>query len=102
MQILQVLIDPILPVFAIMAFGFLMGRANKTSTDDARLLNRFAMSILLPVFIFGLIANTPIQSFSLLPILLYLCVQIVIFSCGFALAFKIFGRSAEEALLLGF
>ncbi|MEH6724783.1 MAG: AEC family transporter, partial [Hyphomicrobiales bacterium] len=79
MEILQVLSDPILPVFAIMAFGFGMGRAGKSSVDDARLLNRFAMSILLPIFVFGLIANTSIQSFSLAPILIYLLTQIVIF-----------------------
>lgn len=102
MEILQVLADPILPVFAIMAFGFVMGRSGKSSVDDARLLNRFAMSILLPVFLFGLIANTPISSFSFVPILVYVCVQAVIFNVGFWLAYKVFKRGAGEALLLGF
>lgn len=102
MEILQVLLDPILPVFAIMAFGFAMGRAGKTGVEDARLLNRFAMSILLPVFIFGLIANTSIQSFSFVPILIYVVVQSVIFSGGFLIALRLFRRSPEESILLGF
>ena len=102
MEILQVLSDPILPVFAIMAFGFGMGRAGKSSVDDARLLNRFAMSILLPIFVFGLIANTSIQSFSLVPILIYLLTQIVIFSCSFVVASRLFRRTPKESLLLGF
>lgn len=102
MEILQVLSDPILPVFAIIAFGFGMGRAGKSSVDDARLLNRFAMSILLPIFVFGLIANTPIQSFSLAPVLIYLMVQIIIFSASYVLAQRVFGRTPKESLLLGF
>lgn len=102
LEILQVLMDPILPVFAIMAFGFGMGRAGKSSVDDARLLNRFAMSVLLPIYVFGLIANSSIQSFSLAPILVYLLVQIIIFSCGFMMAHRLFRRTRKESLLLGF
>ncbi|MEP0521454.1 MAG: AEC family transporter [Hyphomicrobiales bacterium] len=102
MEILEVLLDPILPVFTIMAFGFAMGRTGKTSVDDARLLNRFAMSILLPVFIFGVIANTPISSFSIVPVAIYAGVQAIIFTVGFLLAYRVFKRSAGEALLLGF
>ena len=102
MEILQVLMDPILPVFTIMAFGFVMGRAGKASVDDARLLNRFAMSILLPVFIFGIIANTPISSFSFVPVVAYAGVQALIFTIGFLLAYRMFKRSAGEAILLGF
>lgn len=102
MEILQVLMDPILPVFTIMAFGFIMGRTGKASVDDARLLNRFAMSILLPVFIFGIIANTPISSFNFVPVAVYAGVQAIIFTVGFLLAYRVFKRSAGEALLLGF
>lgn len=94
--------DPILPVFAIMAFGFGMGAAGKSSVEDARLLNRFAMSILLPIYIFGLIANSSIQSFSLGPILIFLLAQIIIFSGGFQLAHRLFGRTRRESLLLAF
>lgn len=102
MEILQVLMDPILPVFTIMAFGFVMGRTGKANVDDARLLNRFAMSILLPVFIFGIIANTPISSFSFFPIAVYAGVQAIIFTIGFSFAYRLFKRSAGEAILLGF
>ncbi|MBL4646827.1 MAG: AEC family transporter [Rhizobiales bacterium] len=102
MEVLQVLMDPILPVFAIMAFGFAMGRMGKTSVEDARLLNRTAMAVFLPVLIFGLIANAPIKTFSVTPILIYALSQIVVFTIGFMLAYRLFKREAGEALLLGF
>lgn len=94
--------DPILPVFAIMAFGFIMGRTGKFSVEDARLLNRFAISILLPIFVFGLITKSSIQSFSAAPLLIYLLVQIVIFTAGFLIARRLFERTPQESILLAF
>ncbi len=94
--------DPILPVFAILAFGFGMGMAGKSSVEDARLLNRFAMSILLPIYVFGLIANSSIQTFSFGPILIFLLVQIIVFSSAFQAARRLFRRSRRESLLLAF
>lgn len=102
MHILDVLLDPILPVFAIMAFGFFMGRTGKTSVDDARVLNRFALSVLLPIFIFGVIAHAPIRSFSPVPLLVYGGAEIVVFALGFALALRVFRCDPAEALLLAF
>jgi hypothetical protein len=49
---LSVLLDPILPVFAIMFIGFFAGRFGKVTNDEARILNTFAMTVLLPIFIF--------------------------------------------------
>ncbi len=94
--------DPILPVFTIMAFGFMMGRLGKTSVEDARLINRTAMSVFLPVLLFGLIANAPIKTFSLTPIIVYAVSQFIVFSIGFWIASKLFRRDPSESILLGF
>ncbi len=100
MEFLQVLLDPILPVFAIMAFGFFMGRTGRSSVEDAKFLNRFAFAILLPIMVFGLIANAPIHTFSFVPLAVYAGAEALVFLLGFLLAFCLFERPAGEAFLL--
>lgn len=99
-DILRVLTDPILPVFAILAFGFVLGRGGKISIEDARVINRFAMTVLLPIFIFDLIANAPVYRFSPLPVLAYGMVELVLFIAGYLLATRLFKRDPLEAVLL--
>ncbi|OSP53699.1 hypothetical protein BV911_16545 [Pseudoruegeria sp. SK021] len=99
---IDVLIDPILPVFAILAFGFGMGRTGKTSQDDARVLNKFSLSVLLPIFLFGLIAHAPMHDFSLPPVLIYGAAELVVFAAAFALALGVFKCQPGEAVLLAF
>lgn len=55
--VLGVLVDPILAVFAILAFGFVLGRQNVTDLAEATVLNRFAMTVLLPIYVFDVIAR---------------------------------------------
>lgn len=102
MEILAVLSNPILPVFAIMAGGFLAGRWAWVRVDEARTINRFAMTVLLPIFVFRLIANAPIEEFPLVQVLLYGGVELVVFSAAFVLARYFFVRDAAESVLLAF
>ena len=99
---LEVLINPILPVFAILALGYLLGRADWMSVEDARVLNRFAMTIFVPILVFSLIARAPVHSFSAAPILGYITAQIVVFAGAFLLAHRVFQLDAGESVLLGF
>ncbi|WP_371157051.1 AEC family transporter [Jannaschia sp. 2305UL9-9] len=96
------LADPILPIFAILAFGFGLGRARLMSRDDARVINRFAMTVLVPIAVFGLLANAPVDSFAALPILLYSLTQAVIFGGGYLLARRLFAASPAEAVILAY
>ncbi|MBY8977870.1 AEC family transporter [Rhodobacteraceae bacterium NNCM2] len=102
MEILYVLTDPILPIFAIMAFGYGMGRAGKITIEDARVINRFAMSVLLPVMLFGLLANVPVRRFDPASVAIYAGSEGGVFALGFLLAFGLFKRSAGESVLLAF
>lgn len=102
MEMIQVLLDPILPVFAIAIIGYIAGKLGKFSIDDARVLNTFAVNILLPIFIFGLIARTPIQDFSIAPVVTYAGTQWIVFTFAYVLALKLFKRDAAESVLLGF
>ncbi len=101
LEVLSVLIDPILPVFAILAFGFAMGRAGKITIEDARVINRFAMTVLLPLFIFDVIAHAPIYRFSPLPVLGFALAELVLFVVAYLLATRLFQRDPREAVLLG-
>ena len=100
--ILSVLADPILPVFAIVVLGWIMGRAGAISQDDARVINRFAMTLLLPIMVFGIITDAPFSGFDPRMLLAYFLAEIVVFAFGFWLARRVFGRGAGESVLLGF
>jgi len=100
--VLSVLADPILPVFAIAFIGYVSGRTGWANADEARVLNRFAMTVLLPIFLFRAIASAPWPAFELLPLLAYVVVEALVYAAGFAVARITFGRSRQEALLLGF
>ena len=99
---LSVLIDPILPVFAILFIGFFAGRLGKMSDDEARVLNRFAMTLLLPVFVFRAVAFAPITDFNLAALALYASAQAVLYTIGYLIARKAFRLGISESLLLGF
>lgn len=99
---LEVLINPILPVFAILALGFLFGRTGWMSVEDARVLNRFAMTVFVPILVFSLIARAPIKDYSAAPILGYIGAQGVVFAGGFLLARRVFRFDAAQSVLLGF
>ncbi len=98
----SVLIDPILPVFAILFIGYIAGRLNKMSDEEARVLNRFAMTVLLPIFIFRAVAFAPITDFHLSALALYACAQGALYAVGFLIAHKLFRCGVSESLLLGF
>ncbi|MEM7074827.1 MAG: AEC family transporter [Pseudomonadota bacterium] len=99
---LDVLADPILPVFAILALGYGLGRAGWMALDEARLINRFAVTILIPIILFDLLANAPFETYPLAPFLIYVGVQGVIFAIGYLLARRVFGIAPGEAVILGY
>jgi malonate transporter len=102
LDIINVLLDPILPVFLIIAVGYGFGRLGKTTFEEARIINKVAMSVFLPMLIFGLIANAPIHEFNVPAVFSYLVVEAIVFFIGYLIARRIFKRSAEESVLLAF
>jgi len=102
MEVFSVLFDPVLPVAAIAILGYLLGRRGALGVDEARQINRLAMTVFLPLLLFDLLANAPIHSFRLMPIAAYLGVEAIVFSIGYLLARQAFHRARDEAFLLGF
>ena len=97
---LQVLTHDILPVFSVLALGFLLGRTGKVSRAEATALNRVAFLVLQPALIFPLMIGIDWQDFRLDAIALYAACQIVLFTLTYLLARRLLGRDVIESWLL--
>ncbi|KMK66865.1 AEC family transporter [Puniceibacterium sp. IMCC21224] len=96
----DVLTGNILPVFSVLALGFLLGRIGMVSGIEARAINRVSFIVFQPPLIFLLIARIDVASFPVRPLALYACAEIVAFVLTYQIARRIFGREVAEAWLL--
>lgn len=97
---LQVLFYDILPVFWVMALGFVLGRRETISRSEATALNRIAFLVLQPALIFTLVSTVDWGALRIDAIGLYAACQIVLFTVTFALCRGPLGREPLEAWLL--
>lgn len=102
MSFLSALRDPILPIFAILAFGYVIGRAGKFDLAAARTLNWFAMTVLVPIAVFNLLAHAPLSELSGRALLIYSGMQAALFALGYQLSRRLFGIGRAEAVLLAY
>ena len=100
-SIIKVLTDPILPIFAIAIIGYLLGRSGRATEENARIINRFAMSIPMPVLVFGLLARSDFGAFVWDKLLIYALAEAVVFTIVYVAARKLFACGVTEAVLLG-
>ncbi len=98
MAFLDVLFNLILPVFAILVLGFVLGRQKKATVEQARTINWAATTIFLPILAFDLMASAPIESFSFAPLAVYLAVQSLVAGFAFWLALRLELDKAEAVL----
>ncbi|NDW00588.1 AEC family transporter [Salipiger sp. PrR002] len=97
---LTVLTHDILPVFALLALGFALGRRQIFTRQDAASANRIALMVLQPGLIFPLIATVPFADFDLRALLTYGACEAAAFAACYALARRLFRCAALEAWLL--
>jgi predicted permease len=98
---LHVLIHNILPVFAMLALGFVMGRMGTASQDEARAINRIGFLVLQPPLIFMLLTGLDLPEIRFDAIGLYAGTEILSFSITYILCRRVFGCERAEAFLLG-
>lgn len=98
---LHVLTHNILPVFAMLALGFLMGRMKTASLDEARTANRIAFLVLQPPLIFMLLTGLDLAAIRWDALGLYALCEVIAFTFTFLLARHVFGCALAEAWLLG-
>ncbi|WP_421907289.1 AEC family transporter [Mameliella sp.] len=97
---LNILTHDILPVFSMLALGFLLGRFGKISRDEATAINKVAFLILQPALIFPLIAGVDFRAFEFRALAVYAGCEVLAFALSFALARLVFRREVAEAWLL--
>jgi len=97
---LHVLTHNILPVFSMLALGFILGRTGKVTSAEAMTLNRIAFLVLQPALIFQLMQGLQWSEFRADAIALYAACQIVLFGVTYLIARHLLGREAIEAWLL--
>lgn len=96
----HVLTHDILPVFSMLALGFLLGRFGKVSRAEATAINRVAFLVLQPALIFPLINRLTWSAFRFDAIAIYAGCQTVLFVIAFLVARRVLRRDLAEAWLL--
>ncbi|RYH09184.1 AEC family transporter [Tropicimonas sp. IMCC6043] len=97
---LHVLTQDILPVFSMLALGFLLGRTGKVSRAEAAAINRVAFLVLQPALIFPLMNGLDWTLFRLDAIGLYAGSQVILFAVAFLVGHVLLRRDVIEAWLL--
>ncbi|MBY6115600.1 AEC family transporter [Mameliella alba] len=97
---LHILTHDILPVFSMLALGFLLGRTGTISKTEAAAINRVAFLILQPALIFPLIAALDWPAFRVAPLAGYAASQVALFLLALAVCRLVFRRDMVEAWLL--
>lgn len=97
---LHVLTHNILPVFAILAIGFAMGRRKTLSTSEAKTVNRVAFLTLQPPLIFGLLSGLDLTTLRFDAILIYALCEIAGFILAYGVARYLLRRDHLESWLL--
>ena len=97
---LSVLTGNILPVFSVLALGFLLGRLGTVSDTEARAANRLAFLVFQPALIFRLVAGIDATDFPFAGLALYVTAEIVGFALSYQVARRVFGREHAESWLL--
>lgn len=98
---LSAFLDPILPIFTIVAVGLFVGQRGIFDITEARAINRFTLFIAVPALIFSIMGRAPVAQFDLPSLGVYLGASLTIYVVCFLAAYLVFKKTALEALLLG-
>lgn len=98
---LAVLTQDILPVFAMLALGFVLGRTRLVARAEAAALNRVGFLVLQPPLLFLLISGLDPQRFDAGALGLYAGSELVAFVTSAFVARFVFRRDVRESFLLG-
>jgi malonate transporter len=97
----EALLTAVLPVFAVPALGFAMGRAGAFDRGAAEAVNRFVFLLAVPAVTFHLLVRADLSAFEWPAVLTYLGVELGIYGTV-ALAIRYFvGLGPRESMLLG-
>jgi len=96
---MQTVLTITLPFFALIACGYLAGRAGIIGEASRAGLNNFVFYFALPVLLFSLMARSDLGLFEWRFVIAYLSVSIGLFLVGLAAARMLFGLDAREGAI---
>ncbi len=97
----DIFLGGVLPIFAIGAVGYVLGRFGTFDAAMAAAINRFVFFVGIPCLGFRLIVHAPIEEFSLALLAGFLISELVMYGCGFAVGRILFHADVRESVLLG-
>jgi hypothetical protein len=91
----------VFPIFAIGAFGFLLGKMRTFDVAAAFSINKFVMFVCMPALCIEFLALAQVESFDFLLLFGYFLSEVILFSLGVFISKYIFRLLNSEALLIG-
>ena len=91
----------VFPIFAIGAFGFLLGKMRTFDFAAAFSINKFVMFVCMPALCIEFLASAHVASFDFLLLFGYFLSEAILFSLGVFISKYIFRLLNSEALLIG-
>ena len=91
----------VFPIFAIGAFGFLLGKMRTFDFAAAFSINKFVMFVCMPALCIEFLASAHVESFDFLLLFGYFLSEVILFSLGVFISKYIFRLLDSEALLIG-
>jgi len=98
---LAALTNPVLPIFAVLALGYLMQKAGFMAVAHAQAINRFVFYLAAPALGIKVIGQASPATIDWGPVLVYFATEIAIYAAIFTLMWRVFRRDTGESLLLG-
>ena len=91
----------VFPIFAIGAFGFLLGKMRTFDFAAAFSINKFVMFVCMPALCIEFLASAHVESFDFLLLFGYFLSEVILFLLGVFISKYIFRLLNSEALLIG-
>ena len=91
----------VFPIFAIGAFGFLLGKMRTFDVAAAFSINKFVMFVCMPALCIEFLALAHVESFDFVLLFGYFLSEVILFSLGVFISKYIFRLLNSEALLIG-
>lgn len=99
--VLQTLLNPVLPVFAILGFGAAFARRGLFDAAAAAVLNRFVFYVGVPALLFSLLSRADVAHFEWRLLAAYFASEVAVYAVAAAGARWLLRRGWRESLLLG-
>lgn len=94
-------LNGVLPIFAIGAIGFVLGKRGTFDFGMAMTINKFVTFVAMPTLAFRLLARAPLEEFDFSLLSGFFVTELAMYAAGFVIGRYIFGADIKESVLLG-